>query len=167
MATNDKRRTDVRRQNLDNPFWLTSAEFGVEDTGDTVILFEFPEAGKIFIIEKAVCEVTTLFAGGTPLIDVGFGTVATPGATSISAVGADDLIDQLDITATTAGVYGWTATNSVGAATWATGAAVANENMVVGAATTVPIIYATVSASLTAGVARVHLLVSILPGTRA
>jgi len=166
MATNDKRRRDQRSQVLENPYWLSSAEFGYEDTGDTVILFEFPNAGELTIVHHTIVQVTTLFAGGSPLIDVGLGTVATPGATTITPIDADDLIKQGDITATTAGIYGWA--TSDGYTAWAAGtvtAATTGANTIVGAATTVPVVYATVSASLTAGVARCHLLVSTIPGT--
>lgn len=166
MATNDKRRTDIRSQVLENPYWLTSAEFGAEDTGDTVILFEFADAGKIHIVYHTIVQVTTLFGGGTPLIDVGIGTVTVPGANVITPVDADDLIKQGDITATTAGIYGWATSDAYTA--WAAGtvtAAATGANTIIGAATTVPVVYATVSAALTAGVARCHLLVSTIPGT--
>ena len=166
MATNDKRRTDQRSQVLENPYWLTSAEFGAEDTGDSVILFSFPNAGEITIVERVIVHVTTLFAGGTPLIDVGLGTIPTDAGGTLSAIDLDDLIKQGDITATTAGVYGWA--TSDGYTAWAAGtvtAAATGANTIIGAATTVPVVYATVSAALTAGVARLHLLVSTIPNT--
>lgn len=166
MAVNDKRRTDIRSQVLENPYWLTSAEFGYEDTGDEVILFEFANAGEITIVQHCIVHVSTLFAGGTPSIDVGLGTVATPGANVITPIDADDLIKSADITETTAGIYGWA--TSDGYTAWAAGtvtAAATGANTIVGAATTVPVVYATVAASATAGVARCHLLVSTIPGT--
>ena len=166
MAVNNLRRTDMRSNVLETPYWITSAEHGFLDTGDTPILFEFSEAGKIYIVHHAICEVTTLFAGGTPLLDYGFGTVTAPDLNVLTPVDADDLIKQGDITATTAGIYGWA--TSDGYAAWAAGtvtAATTGANTIHGKATTCPVVYATVSASLTVGVAKLHLLISEVPGT--
>jgi len=166
MATNDLRRTDLRSNVLETPYWITSAEFGALDTGDTAILFEWSEAGKIYIVHHCIVEVTTLCAGGTPLIDIGFGSVTAPGLNVITPIDADDLIKQGDITATTAGVYGWA--TSDGYTAWAAGtvtAATTGANTIHGAATTCPVAYATIAAAMTSGVAKCHLLISEVPGT--
>jgi len=161
MATNDKRRTDVRNQVLENPVWITSAEVTYEDTGDNVILFDFVNTGQIYVIHHCICQVTTLFAGGTPLLDLGSGTIPTPDDPTLSIVDADEYIAQADITATSTGVYGWATSDAYTA--WAAGTL---GLAITGAQATVPVVYATVSASLTAGAARFHMLISSIPGTR-
>ncbi len=156
----DLRRTDQRTNVRVNPFWITSAEINKDVTNEKVALFAFPEALGNFYLHQFVFEVEILFAGGTPLIDIGYCTLDDP-ATNLNYSGyvADQYIDQTDITATTVGYYMPTAE------AWFTGWAAGTVGVmtVVGVDTVMPCIIATVSTGLTAGAGRLHAMVSKLP----
>ena len=156
----DLRRTDQRTNVRINPFWITSAEINKDVTNEKVALFAFPAALGNFYLHQFVFEVETLFAGGTPLIDIGYCTLDDP-ATNLNYSGfdQDEYIPQADLTATTAGYYmpdggdwftAWAA-GTVGVMT------------VEGADTAMPCIVATVSTGLTSGAGRLHVMVSKLP----
>ena len=139
---------------------ITLAEINKDVTGEKVALFAFPAALGNFYLHQFVFEVETLFAGGTPLIDIGYCTLDDP-ATNLDYSGyvADQYVDQTDITATTAGYYMPTAE------AWFTGWAAGTVGVmtVVGADTVMPCIIATVSTGLTSGAGRLHVMVSKLP----
>jgi hypothetical protein len=173
MATatiQDYRRTDLRTNVLETPYWITSSVIdgalvsGLKDKA--CVLFSFPTANQQVFILGACFEVITEFTA-TTVIDVGSYTLATNAVTTAgdaTLVDVDDYIPQADITATTAGYY-WAATGDL-VASMGAGTAVDTARKIVGAATTVPCIAATLqTATVVAGQGRLHMLVTILPGT--
>ncbi len=165
MATStilDIRRTDQRGQTLENPFWLTSAEINkdADDTG--ALLFSFPKAGDDYLVLGAVVDVIEAFAGGTIVLDIGLGTLATDDITTaglVTVVDIDEFVPTADTTSGTIGKY-IAATGDM-----ITALAAGTFLKISGAVTTVPTVYATLTsdAAITAGRARVHLLVTKLP----
>ena len=79
--------------------WVRSRKFTFADKNSTKAVLDVPP--NTFIPPLGVvCIVTTLFDGGTPVIDVGDGD------------NPDGWVDQADITATAAGSYAGTETNT-------------------------------------------------------
>lgn len=72
--------------------WVRSRQITYADTGATVAILDVP-AGTLIPPYGVICVVTTLCAGGTPLIDIGDGD------------DEDGWIDQDDLTATSTGTY--------------------------------------------------------------
>ncbi len=160
LLDTDLRRTDQRTNVRVNPFWITSAEINKDVTDELVALFAFPEALGNFYIHQFVFEVETLFAGGTPLIDIGYCTLTDPSSDlTYDNYDQDEYIPQADLTATTAGYY------MPNGGDWFTGWAAGTVGVmtIVGADTVMPCIVATVSAALTGGAGRLHVMVSKLP----
>ena len=97
----DLRRTDLRTNVLENPYWISSKEMIAADCdAEVALLFDFPitlVAGslspiaygnsKIFILEM-VLEVNTIFAGGTPALVIGQHTIDLQTTLAYSTVGA-------------------------------------------------------------------------------
>lgn len=167
----DIRRTDLRTNVLATPFWITSAAFNVADAATpddkAVVLFSFPTAGQIIIIDEVLIEVTTNFTAGTT-IDVGNATMATDAITAggvVTDVAQNGFILAADITATTAGIYAPTTANTSAwlsakaAGTWA------SPRVLTGAATTVPTVVLECynAGSVAAGICKVHMLITIKP----
>jgi hypothetical protein len=110
--------------------WVRSRKITYADTGSTVAVIDVP--AKTLIPPKGVvCVVTTLCAGGTPLLDVGDGD------------NTDGWIDQTDITATSTGTYSGDETST---------AAYIDNGRYYSSADTIDVV---VSASMTAGEAYV------------
>jgi hypothetical protein len=103
---------------------VRSAAIGFAATGTTIPVIDVP-AGTLVL--KCWLVITTLFAGGSPLLDVGDGA------------DTDGWIDQVDITATGTGTYGASETNT---------AAYSDDGKYYSAADTIDVV---LSASLTAG----------------
>jgi hypothetical protein len=171
IALIDYRRPDLRKQTLENPVWITSAEFGKEADDKGALLFSFPTkpvpdnlspystyapagdlglCGKHYMIEDAVLEVTEAFEGGTVGIDCGVGTIATDAAETgdnITYTALDGVVYADDVFAGTVGMY---KTSS------------ALRTMIVNADTSTPCVFAALASSdtITAGKARLHLKIS-------
>lgn len=155
----DARRSDERRSVLQQPYWFVSGEFTYSSNGKGVMLMSFPtKKGTYFALHYAAVEVTTLWSATSPTIDVGLGTLATDAVTTggdITIVDADEYIPNADVTATSAGFYPMLTGDAI------TLLAAGKLNHITAADTTVPVIYATIGGTtLSAGVARVHLLIS-------
>ena len=171
MAMLDLRRTDLRGTTLENPYWVTSAEINKDADDDQAVLFSFPltggatpNKGKV-LITIICCEIITGFVGGTPSMTIGSGTLATDDITTggvCSVVTADEYFASTGITEATPGVYFPAAGNWLTAAAAATFAHPVTQTAT---ATAVPVIYAalTSGSNITAGAARVHMLVHRLP----
>lgn len=157
----DFRRMDQRSTVQPVPFWLTSKLFDHTATAKGAVLFSFPLAvGFLFAIHAAILHVKEAFAGGTPSIDIGLGTIATDDAPeTVTIVDADELIPSADITEGTLGKYPALTGDSV--TLWAAG----QMQLVTCADTAVPVVYATLSSGLTAGAGVLQLLVSKVPLT--
>ena len=165
----DLRRTDERHYRRVNPFWVQSSPFGYENTNEKVLLFAFPEVLGNYYLHQFVLEVEIAFSGGTPAIDIGKCTLDDPSVDlTYSNLDEDYYIDNTDVTEGSAGYYmpGTSLTegtpNTVSGTVWAKAL---RENdvgalIVKGADTAMPAIVATLSNGLTAGRARLYMLVS-------
>lgn len=164
--TADVRRTDLRTNVYETPYWITSGDLGI--VKGAIIAFSFPTAGLITFVHNFVVQVTTNYTAGSTFT-VGTGTLATDLITTagdVTIVDVDEYILAADITATAAAYYGpLTATGS----DWLT-AVVAQSYVapyiITGAATAVPCVYATLAnaGAVAAGAARIHMLISNVPG---
>jgi hypothetical protein len=171
----DYRRSDLRKNVLENPYWITSAEVnGVASEDLAAILFSFPHAGRLTMVHEVIIQVTEGFTvgAGAALCTVGMGTIATDDITTggvVTDVDADAFILTASITVATAGYY---MPLSASTSTWLTsqkGGTITNVvgQFIVGAATAVPVVCAYISnagGAITAGKIRAHFLISELPG---
>ena len=162
----DIRRTDLRNNALANPYTITSGE--MTNAGDDlgILLFSFPSTvyGGNVLITDIMLEVITGF-DGTPVMTIGCGTLATDAITTggdITIVDADSLYTDAIAIPETAGL------KMQGTGAFLTGKAagtkVTEVNMIVPAATTVPCIYATLTATdaITVGSAYLHMNIIIM-----
>jgi hypothetical protein len=142
----------------------------VDAEDKAAVLFSFPYAGLITVIHEICVQVTTIGAGGTPACNIGYGTMATNLITTggvCVATDDDEYIQSASVTWTTAGYY-FPATNVSDYTklrmvnTWSAGS-----TLILGAASTTPIIGAwyTDVGTPTQGKFRVHVLISTVPGT--
>lgn len=158
-TTVDRRRTDLRMQTLENPFWITSKviDYG-KDAGKTVALFDFPK-GTWKIMDAGV-EIITALTGGSPSVAIGAMTAAVEafvdGATFTYSA-TDGYVPSADVTEGTPAYY------PAATGTLVTSNAGGTSTIVVGATTTMPIVTSTHAASGTAGTYRVHMLISRVP----
>jgi hypothetical protein len=163
----DYRRMDDKRT-LWTPYWLTSLEIDGADLSDANVglLWSFPAekyGTRLVIINQICIQVTTVFAGGSPTLDIGSYTLATDAVTTAgtaTVVTADEYIPNADITATSAGIY-WAATGN-----WLTAKAAAvigSPLLVTPADTTVPCVCILGAASMASGKARVLMQVIEVP----
>jgi len=169
MATTeilDLRRTDERSSTPNGPFWITSGEVNSDADDLGAVLFSFPKANTRYLIHQAVADVTEAFVGGTVACTVGIGTLATDAVTTggdVTIVDVDDTLDATDLSTMAAIAVLFATSSDLGAAIVAN-TGVAGTSYIVGAAATVPCIYAklTSDAAITAGKMRVKLLVTEL-----
>ena len=165
----DYRRADQRTQVLENPFWLTSGLIIANDAkAKGAILFSFPRAGEIVVVSNILVQVISTLTT-TATIDIGAGSLATDDVTTAGVLtysAVDGYIKTADQTLTAGAVYGaGSGGSTLLTAHLAQLGVTSNARFIVGAATTVPIIWAAVGGTVTAGSFRVHALVTILPGT--
>jgi hypothetical protein len=165
----DYRRTDLRIQTLENPYWITSAEAScVADDDLAAVLFSFTptDYGSLVLVHYICIQITEgLDGAGTETLDIGACTLATDAVTTggdTTDVDADEYIPTADITLATPGVYwpdGGDYFTARVANLWAAPASI------VPAATTVPCIagYAASDNTITAGKYRFHALISKVP----
>ena len=71
----DLRRQDERTNVRLNPFWVTSALFGAKQAGKVAGLMSFPSTIGTCFIHEMIVGVKTPFAGGTPAINIGYCTL--------------------------------------------------------------------------------------------
>lgn len=170
MAMYDWRRTDLRTNVLETPYWISSGLVDGPTAEDAEnCLFSFPTAGLITIVHEVVLQVVVALTAST-VITIGSGTLATDAVTTggtLTNVDADEYLLATDITVGTPGFYGpvtgqttsdWLTAEA--ARTWAA------PRFIKGAATTVPVVYAvcTNTGTITAGSFRLHMLISNIPG---
>jgi len=164
----DYRRTDQRTHTWLNPYWISSAVISAVDSDDLgAILFSFPTAGRLYIVEQVVVHVLVACTASTTF-DLGSGTLATDAVTSegdITIVDLDEYFKTADFAVTLGGQLGSTTGNtSDWLAAKILGSWVA-PYIITGAATTVPCVYATItnSGAISAGSIRVHMLITEVP----
>lgn len=166
----DLRRNDLRIQTLENPYWISSGlvtASAAEDKG--ALLFSFPRAGELIIIDEVVVQNIAAITASTT-IDVGSGTIATDSVTTsgdITIVDADEYIKNADTVLTASTVWGPTTANTSDWLTANAAGTYAAPRYIVGASSTVPVIYVSVAnaGTITAGTFRVHVLVTRVPNT--
>lgn len=164
----DYRRTDLRDNVLENPFWITSALVSAADAEDKgALLFSFPKAGEIIIVEEVLVENVAAITASTT-IDIGSGTIATDAVTTggdITIVDADEYIKTADASLSAGAVWGSTTANTSDWLTAKAAGTFAAPRYITGAASTVPVVYASVanSGTVSAGSFRVHMLITRLP----
>jgi hypothetical protein len=169
----DYRRSDLRTNALETPFWISSAIVdaaavsGLKDKA--CLLFSFPKADQKNIIWDITCQIITEFTA-TTTIKVGYGTIATDAVTTAGTMtyaGAttDNFMTNANFTAITAAWYTPAAAN-----TWLTARAAGTHteaaNLLTGAATTVPCVTLTFgTATVIVGKIQVHMQIAVIPGT--
>jgi hypothetical protein len=167
MGMLDLRRQDARTNVLENPFWLTSAMLTPAADDLEAVFFSFPAAygDNTYLVQSICVETIIAFAGGTVAITIGTGTIplesSGDGAT-VSVVDANFYFE--DLADTGIGAVGLDFPD--GSAFLTALAAGTHEALVITCAdATVPVIYAalTSNATITAGAARIHALVSRIP----
>jgi len=171
MATHtnlDLRRHDLRTTVLENPYWITSGPIVKEADDLAAILFSFPLSvyrNGLVIIQAIYVEIVTVFAGGTITLDIGSATLATDDVTTDGVstdVDVDEYVDNTEITHGTIGKY-FPATGD-----WITAALLQTwlePAIIVPLDAAVPCVcaYLVSDAAITAGEARVKMLVSVPP----
>lgn len=165
MSMLDYRKLDERTNVRPNPFWVQSAILhwdGANSTTDgddamddaqTVIMslgLNDGFANPIYI-QYCVVRVIVAFVGGTPLIDVGNGTIPAVGneqGATVSAVDVDSIMTTAVLLPAATGLKKFTPTT--------------NGNLLVPADTTTPVIYASLTSGspITAGSLQVAVLLS-------
>lgn len=178
----DIRRSDLRSNVLENPYWITSGKLDHATADDKfVIFFSFPigasavinpsaiYGNRLILLHQFVVEVTEFFAGGTIAFDIGQYSLATDDVTTAgdaALVDVDMYYDTVDGAAdiiTNVGNYvpdsacAWLTAKA--AATWGTNASI------VPADTTVLCIAGTLTsdAPITQGELYLHALISEVP----
>lgn len=171
----DYRRSDLRKNVLENPYWITSSEvIGVDSEDKAAILFSFPHVDRVTMVHEVIIQVTQGFTvgAGAALCTVGIGSLATDDITTggvVTDVDQDSYILTASITVATAGYY---PPISASTSTWLTSQkggtiTLLGSQFIVGAATAVPVICAYMSnagGAITAGRIRAHFMISELPG---
>lgn len=182
MATGtvlDLRRTDLRSNVLENPYWITSASLAPAADDQDAVFFSFPitksvspgYGNNMIFIHQVAFEVVTAFTGGTLALTIGQGSLATDAVTTagtVTDVDVDMYILSADITIATPGFYMPTTGNT---SAWLTDMAArtfTTDITIVPADTTVLCVtgYLTSDAAITAGAGRVHMLISEIPSLR-
>ena len=170
----DVRRTDLRTNVLENPYWITSGEIDKSHDDKSSLLFSFPITKSVapgykpFFIEQFVFEVTTGFAGGTLALTFGRCTLATDiittGGTG-TLVDVDEFLLYADITIATPAYYASTTGNTSAWLTAKIAGSWVAPYMITPTDTDVTAIYGvlTSDAAITAGAGRVHMLISEMP----
>ena len=167
MAFKDRRRTDQNTIVLPNPYWIVSKVVDIADVGlNPTVLFSFPRVGLYTYVHAAVCQIITPLVLTTPFLKIGIGTIpldTSAESATLSVINSDEYIPVEDITAGTPGYY--PTLTGTSAALWANGRL---SNPIVGANSTVPVIYATPGTSApVSGTFRCWFMISDLPGSAA
>ena len=165
----DYRRTDQRTTILENPFWLTSGIISALAIDDILaVMFSFPKVGQRIVIQEVIVQNIEVLTTGVTL-DIGLGTIVSDAApTAVTSGDVDSFIKGADtvVTANTC----WGSTTGANASAWLTakaGGTWVSPRVLTGAASSVPVITAraSMSGTIATGTFRVHVLVTILPGT--
>jgi len=86
----DLRRTDLRTNVLENPYWITSGEMTLACDDKGALFFSFPITASIapgygssfVLVHELVLQVATVFAGGTIAFTMGNYSLATDAVTT-------------------------------------------------------------------------------------
>jgi hypothetical protein len=163
-------RAGSRRTNIVGaPFWITSDTMDAAGTtidDKVVIIFSFPVAGQQIILMQFVTEVLTNFTAGSSAT-IGYYSLATDAVTvgGVATLVDVDKVEASGATYTTAAIY-YSATGDA-LAKKILGIPTAANDLIIGAATTVPAICATFgnAGTISGGKCRYHALIAVVPGT--
>lgn len=170
----DLRRTDLRSNVLENPYWITSGEIGPAADDKDAILFSFPitksvspgYGNSLILIHQMVFEVVTAF-DGTAVIVVGVGSIATDAVTtggSITDVDVNEYFEDGDIAED---AIGWNVPSGGDYFTLMAAFTQTAYAQIVPADTTVLCIEAQLTGGvITVGAGRLHVLISEVPTLR-
>lgn len=169
----DYRRTDLRTNVLETPFWITSGEVdGAASEDLAAMLFSFPVASRHTVVHEILVQITTVFtvSAGAVVMTLGTGTLATDAITTGGTVTDSDVDEMIedgatDVTFATLGYYA----PKTGDFATAKAAGLLNDKsvLIVGAASTVPCVCMYLSnagGAISTGKLRVHMLISNVPG---
>ena len=195
MATGngmDLRRSDLRSNVLENPYWISSAEMVAKDI-DTydAVLFSFPigaaavanpsaiYGNSLICIHAFTLEVVVAVTGGTAVITIGLGSLVTddacgsvdaPGTDDVTDITVDNFLQDGDLAEATPGFYSPQLTGAAyGVAIGAMGAEFDTANTAIAvtpADGTVICVVAYQTGTPTAGSYRVNMLISEVPTGR-
>ena len=90
----DLRRTDLRSNVLENPFWMTSGNLTYAADAKAAVLFSFPQTPSIspgygdtlIVVHNIVLEIITAFTSDSTGFQLGLGTIATDTAVNDDTV---------------------------------------------------------------------------------
>ena len=172
----DLRRTDLRTNVLETPYWITSAEMTSACDAKVALLFDFPISAvasslcpsfygnSIILIHEMVLEVETIFAGGTPALVMGQHTIDLQTTLAYT----DDIDPNCFVesiagsgASAAAGVYPLHATSA-----YDTNRILMQHHAsytITAANTSVPGITASYSGTVTSGSSYLHVLISVIP----
>lgn len=173
----DLRRTDLRTNVLENPYWITSGELTPACDDKGALLFSFPATksvapgygtGNIVLIHDIFLEVDTIFEGGTIAAVIGNYSLATD---AVTTAGVCTEIDPNMYWEATAGAadfieLGWQPAGTSAFLTAKAAGTWGSNQSILPVDATVLCIVATITsgAPITGGSAYMHALISILPG---
>jgi hypothetical protein len=133
-----------------------------------IVLFSFPKAGENYVFHDIAIQVVTGLTAATKMV-LGLGSIATDLITTGGLMLNSDFdafsTSAVLVSPQTAGFY-----HPGTASAWYTAAGLSgmtSPRRIVGAATTVPVVYAmfgAVNAGISVGAVRVHMLISKIPG---
>ena len=155
MAFKDLRRTDARDDIQGQTFWRTSAEMNITtSSAGSYVVDSFPNAAMMYIIDMCAMDVITDLNAGT--VTIGHGTLPTD-TTAESGTLTTTSADNLWATAlgdeTTSEIFNIYSLSTAGTL---------DPLVFIGAATSVPVIIATVTTAAS-GIFRCHYRISCLP----
>jgi len=176
----DLRRTDLRTNVLENPFWISSGEITPACDDKVGVLFSFPISyvatsvcpafygNTIIIIQEMAIEVNTAFAGsGTEVFTLGTCTLDTQA--QVTTTTADDpttfveSISGSGVDLTTPGIYNLHATSGYNTTKLAAQHAVDYVIVPTNTVTLCVACYLSSDAAITTGSAYVHMLIAMPP----
>lgn len=179
----DLRRTDLRTNILENPYWITSGELTVAADTLAAVFFSFPitksdyspgYGSNLVLIHEMVLQVKTPFTSDSTTFSIGECSLATDAVTSagtttdgtIAGNTPDDYMVEADGDADiiAAAAYNFIDTSSTyltdhAAMTWT-----ADTTIIPADSTVLCIAGYVTGGTLTAGSAYVHVLISVIPG---
>ena len=170
----DLRRDDLRSNVLENPYWITSGEINKDCDDQDAVLFSFPitklvapgYGNNLVLIHQMVVEVITAF-DGTAVIVVGVGSLATDDITTAGTVSDVDIDEYFADGDIAEDAIGWNVPSGGDYFTLMAAFTQTAYAQIIPADTTVLCIEAQLTGGvITVGAARVHALISVVPGVR-
>ena len=172
----DLRRTDLRTNVLENPYWITSGDLDESYQDVDAVMFTFPVTGtalgpgygtNLILLHSMVFEVVTGYTSTDTVIIIGYATIGNDNevVTAVSDVDDNEYFAAGEITEQTPGNYvaGGDVAAIWAARTWAAYATITPH------ATVIPAVVAAMTkgaGDITTGAGRLHVLISEVPSCR-